>query len=132
MFNMIHVNHIYSHLLLVTYAGVTVVNTWISCPQLFCRSDLQWEGAEIWKVLDDKSALPNAERPEEKHDSWQLSAGIWGGACTEETLNHQHCSDKMALGGPRFMPTQTWRVTLALGLKVEKTNSHSSAGYIWH
>mgnify|MGYP001853101167 CR=1 FL=1 len=115
---MIHVNHIYSHLLLVTYAGVTVVNTWISCPQLFCRSDLQWEGAEIWKVLDDKSALP--------------TAGIGGGACTEETLNHQHCSDKMALGGPRFMPTQTWRVTLALGLKVEKTNSHSSAGYIWH
>lgn len=129
---MIHVNHMYSHLLLLTCACVAVGNTWISCPQLFRGSDLQWEGAENLKVLDDKSSLPNAERPGEVHDSWQLSAGIGGGAYTEETLNHQHCSDKMALGSPTFMPTQTWRVTLALGLKDEKTNSHSSVGYIWH
>lgn len=87
---------------------------------------------KIGKCVDDKSALPNAERSEKMHDSWQLWAGIGEETFTEETLNHRHCLNKMALGGPRFMPTQTWRVTLALGLIVKKTNSCSSVGYLWH
>lgn len=82
--------------------------------------------------MGGKPALPNAERSQEMHGSWQLYTGMGGGTCTEGTLNHWHCSDKMALGGPRFMPTQTQRVTLALGLKLEKTNPRSSVGYIWH
>lgn len=84
------------------------------------------------KCMDGKPALPNPERSQEMHNSWQLYAGTGGGTHAEGTLNHRHCSDKMALGGPRFMPTQTRRVTLALGLKVEKTNPRSSVGYIWH
>lgn len=128
---MIHVSHSYPHLFLGT------CNWWeahINCPQFHSTAAVTSSGKEqkMGKCMDGKPALPNSERSQEMHDSWQLYAGMRGGTCTEETLNHRHCSGKMALGGPRFMPTQTRRVTLALGLKVEKTNPYSSAGYIWH
>lgn len=84
------------------------------------------------KCINGRPALPNSERSQEMHNSWQLYAGMGEGKFTEGTLNHWHCSDKMALGVPRFMPTQTQRVTLALGLKVEKINPYSSVSCVWH
>lgn len=126
---MIHVSHIYPHLLLGTCTGGKFRFVVHESSAAVTSSGKE---QKMGKCMDGKPALPNSERSEEMHDSWQLYAGMRGETCTEETLNHRHCSDKMALGGPRFMPTQTWRVTLALGLKEEKTNPRSSVGYIWH
>ena len=126
---MIHVSHIYPHLLLDTCTGGKLRLAVHNSSAAVTSSGKE---QKMGKCMDGKPALPNSERSQEMRDFWQLYAGMGGGTCTEGTLNHRHCSDKMALGGPRFMPTQTRRVTLALGLKVEKTNSRSRVGYMWH
>jgi len=125
----LYVSHIYSHVLRGTCTGGKFKLAVHNASAAVTSSGKE---QKMGKCTDGQPALPNPERSQEMHDSWQLYAGMGGGTCTEATLNHQYCLDKMALGGPRFMPTQTWRVILALGLKVEKTNLGSSVGYIRH
>lgn len=90
---MVHVSHIYSDLLLVTCAGAVRLYWTLGLAVHNSSAAVTSSGKEqkTGKCVDDKCALPNAERSEKMHDSWQLWAGIGGETFTDETLNHKHC-----------------------------------------